>query len=91
MTRDTRIEVSPSVYARAFGEEIVLLDFGRGEYFGLDAIGAAVWRGIEAGQSLGDISDAIASQYEVQSEDAYRDIIDLVRHLQDESLVRVAC
>ena len=69
----------------------MLLDFGRGEYFGLDAIGAAVWRGIEAGHSLGEISDAIVSQYEVQAEDADRDIIELVRHLQEESLVRVAC
>jgi hypothetical protein len=91
MTRDTRIEVAPSVYARAFGEEIVLLDFGRGEYFGLDAVGAEVWRGIESGQSLGAISDAIVSRYHVQPEDAFRDILDLVRHLQDELLVRVAC
>jgi hypothetical protein len=91
MTRDTRIEVSPSVYARAFGDELVLLDFGRCEYFGLDAVGSDVWRGIAAGQSLGAISDAIVSRYQVQPDDAYRDIVDLVRHLQEELLVRVAC
>lgn len=91
MTRDTSIELSPSVYARAFGDEIVLLDFGRGEYFGLDAVGAEIWRGIEGGQSLGVIADAIASRYEVQPDEAYRDILELVQTLQDESLVRVAC
>ena len=91
MTRDTRMEVSPSVYARAFGDEIVLLDFGRGEYFGLDAVGADVWRGIEARDTLGAIADAIVSRYQVEPEAAYRDIVDLVRHLQEESLVRVAC
>ena len=36
----SRVKISPSVYARAFGEEVVLLEFGRGEYFGLDAVGA---------------------------------------------------
>ena len=91
MTRETRVEVLPSVYARPFGDEIVLLEFGRGEYFGLDVVAADVWRGIEAGQSLGAIADAIVGRYQVQPDEAYRDIIDLVRHLQDESLVRVAC
>jgi hypothetical protein len=91
MTRETRIEVSPSVYARAFGDEIVLLDFGRGEYFGLDAVAADVWRGIEAGESLGAITDAIVGRYQVEPDEAYRDIVELVRHLQDELLVRVAC
>ena len=34
----THVTISPSVYARSFGEEVVLLEFGKGEYFGLDAI-----------------------------------------------------
>ena len=91
MTRDTRIEVSPSVYARAFGDEIVLLHFGRGEYFGLDAVAADIWRGIEAGDSLGAIADAIVGRYQVQPDEAFSDILELVRHLQEESLVQVAC
>lgn len=87
ITADTRLQIPPSVYARAFGDEIVLLEFGRGDYFGLDEIGAAVWRGIERGDRLGAIADAIESTYEVRKEDALRDIVELVRDMESRGLV----
>jgi hypothetical protein len=83
----SRVTISPSVYARAFGEEVVLLEFGRGEYFGLDAIGAAVWRSFEAGHDLGTTADHIVEQYEVSREEALRDIVDLVAQLRNHELL----
>lgn len=85
----SRVTISPSVYARAFGKELVLLEFGRGEYFGLDEIGAAVWRRLEAGHDLGVTAAAIAEEYEVATEQALRDIVDLVTHMQERALVTV--
>jgi hypothetical protein len=84
-----RVRVSPSVYARAFGEELVLLDFGRGEYFGLDAIGTTIWRRLEAGDTVGGVADAVAAQFEVTRETALRDIAALVGHLREQTLVAV--
>lgn len=83
------VTVSPSVYARAFGEEVVLLEFGKGEYFGLDAIGAEIWRRIEAGEPLGAVADHIVAEYEVSREEALRDIVDLVTELRDHDLVAI--
>ncbi len=83
----SRVTISPSVYARAFGEEIVLLEFGKGEYFGLDAVGADVWTRLEAGDDLGAAADHIAAQYEVSREEALRDIVDLVAQLQIHHLI----
>lgn len=88
---DTTVHISPSVYARPFGDEIVLLDFGRGEYFGLDEVGAEIWRRLESGEPLGRIADAIVERYAVSRDDAFRDIVDLVRQMQGESLVTIAC
>lgn len=83
----TVLRVAPNVYARSFGTEVVLLDFGRGEYFGLDEIGAEVWRGIEGGNALGTIADGIAHRFTVSSEEALRDIVDLVKELREQRLV----
>lgn len=83
----SRLAASPSVYARAFGEEVVLLDFGKGEYFGLDAVGAEIWRLLEGGAALGVIADHIASNFEVGREEALRDIVDLVVQLRSHELV----
>ncbi|AKV00804.1 hypothetical protein AKJ09_07467 [Labilithrix luteola] len=84
---ERRFRISPSVYARGFGAELVLLDFGRGEYFGLDEVGAEVWRGLEAGDSLSRIVETIVSRYEVSADVALSDIHDLVAHLHDASLI----
>jgi hypothetical protein len=83
----SRVTISPSVYARVFGDEMVLLEFGKGEYFGLDAVGAAVWRRLEAGDDLGTAADHIVAEYEVDREKALRDIVDLVADLQNHDLL----
>jgi hypothetical protein len=84
---DSRVRVSPSVYARAFGEELVLLDFARGEYFGLDELGATVWRRLEAGDALGAIADLLVERYEVTRDVALADIVQLTTHLHEQLLV----
>ena len=87
LDQHSRVTVAPSVYARAFGEEIVLLDFSKGEYFGLDAIGADIGRRLEAGDDLGAAADHLVAHYDVGRAEALRDIVDLVAELQNYGLV----
>ena len=85
----SRVTISPSVYARAFGDEVVLLDFGKGEYYGLDAVGADVWRRLEAGDDLGAAADHVVRHYDVDRVEALRDILYLVTELRNHELVVV--
>jgi len=78
---------SPGVYARAFGEEIVLLQFASGEYFGLDPIAAEVWHGIEREESLGSIAARVAAVWDVDEIRAFRDIEAMVRDLREHALI----
>lgn len=84
----SRLEPSPSVYTRAFGDDIVLLDFGRGEYFGLDPIGAEIWRGVEGGKDVGAIVEDLVVRYEVQRDQAERETVALLTAMCDAALVR---
>jgi hypothetical protein len=83
----SRVTVSPSVHARPFGEELVILEFGLGEYFGLDPIGTAVWRRLAAGDDLGAVADHLVSEFEVDREQALRDVMTLVGELRDKGLL----
>ena len=85
----TRVRVAATVYSRAFGNELVLLDFGRGEYFALDEIGAEIWKRIEAGDSLGEVADAVVAAYDVSHDVALRDIFELVVDMRDRGLLTV--
>jgi len=83
----TRLRISKSVYARPFGDELVVLDFARGEYFALDEIGACVWRAIENGEPLAAIATSIAGSYDVDEAEALRDIVTLSNDLLAQNLV----
>lgn len=85
----SRVRPASGVYARPFGEELVLLEFGRGEYFALDEIGARIWRSLEAGRELVATASEIASVYDVGAEQALADILALVRDMQSRALVDV--
>ncbi|MBX3214978.1 MAG: PqqD family protein [Labilithrix sp.] len=83
----TQLRVSPRVYARAFGDEIVLLDFRAGEYFGLDTVAADVWRLLEAGETLEQVTSAIVERYDVTRETALEDIARLVDDMRGNGLI----
>lgn len=85
----TRVRLAPSVYARPFGNETVLLEFGRGEYFALDEIGTEVWTRLERGASLGEIAADIAGTYEVSEAAALADIVTLVEDMRARALIEV--
>lgn len=87
LSPDARVRIAPSVYARAFGSEIILLEFHRGEYYGLDEIGAEIWRLLENGSTLAAAADAMVARYEVTREEALRDIVALVERMKEGSLV----
>ena len=52
--------VPSHVLSRSFGDETVLLDLRREEYFSLDAVGTRVWRLLVEGESLRTIVDRIS-------------------------------
>jgi hypothetical protein len=83
------VAVSSRVYSRELGDEIVLLDFGRGEYFGLDEAGALVWKTAEAGGTLADAVTAITARFAAERARVEADVIALAAELIDEGLIQV--
>lgn len=76
-----RLRPAPSIHTRMFDGELVILDLERGEYFALDAIGSALWTGLVAGQSVGDIAKTIVAEYDVSLERATADLEELAGEL----------
>ncbi len=67
--------------------EAVLLDLDSERYFGLNAVGTAVWRGLSEGRPLADIVEDLTPRYAVDAERLASDIAALVAHLQAEGLL----
>ncbi len=81
MNPGARFEVAQDVHVRAFHDELVLLDLGRGEYFSLDAVGAKIWDGLRNGRSVGEVVTGVAASYDTDVAQVEADVKRLVDEL----------
>ncbi len=90
ITKNSRFGVPRHVYARTFGDELVLLDFGRGDYFGLGDVGAVMWSTFEQGGSIGDAVARVVSTFDgAEPPQVERDLVDLASDLLQQGLLTV--
>lgn len=67
--------------------ENVILDLDEGVYYGLDPVGAQIWKGIEEPSTVGEVASDIAGEYDVSEERCMRDVISLLEDLQENGLI----
>jgi hypothetical protein len=87
MNLSAKITVPEHVLARQVGDETVILDLQNGHYYGLDLVGVRMWQLMTAGQTLSEVCDVIATEYDVPREVLERDVLELVRSLIDAKLI----
>ena len=85
---DTKYQRSPDVVAREILGEMILVpirqDVGDMEsIFTLNDTAAYIWSQLDGEQTLGEIRDLVASEYQVSAEQAQADLLDLVSQLED--------
>ena len=84
------VDVHPDVVWREIEGEIVLLHLTTGLYYGLDEIGAAIWRHLmEAGMSLETVRDRLIAEFEGDPAAIERDLLELVARLSDARLLSI--
>ncbi len=76
-----RVRPTRAVHAREFDGEMVLLNLEKGEYFGLDELGARLWRGLEMGKSVSEIALQIAPDHDVEPDRLLTDLVALTDEL----------
>ena len=74
MTTPKRVKPSADVHVREFDGELVLLDLRGGDYFGLDAIGKALWVGLLEGLSVHEVALRLVEEYDVTIDVLERDL-----------------
>lgn len=85
----TVVVVASNLVACELGEDVAILNVATGVYYGLDAVGARVWKLLKGPSTVGDIRDAIVCAYDVDAERCERDLIVLVEKLHAEGLVEL--
>jgi hypothetical protein len=73
-----KLVIRPHVHARAFDAELVIVDLDRGEYYGLNPVGARVWERFAAGLTLEQVVAVVVQDFDVDALTAERDVMRIV-------------
>jgi len=83
------VSVAPDVLGSELGSEVVMLSLHDGTYYGLDDVGAEVWRLIQTPTTIGRIVTTLVELYDVDARRCRTDVVSLVTVLRDRRLVEV--
>jgi hypothetical protein len=86
---DSTVVAAESQVSSDLGEEVAILDFKAGVYYGLDDVGARVWQLVQQPKKVCEIRNALLEEYEVEPDRCERDLIALLRRLADEELIEM--
>ena len=75
--------------ACSLGEDVAILSTRNGVYYGLDPIGARVWKLLQEPRSVDEICLTLLDEYEVGAERCEADLFDLLQRLSVEGLIEV--
>ena len=70
-------------------DEAAILNLKTGIYFGLNEVGAWVWRLIQQPRTVAEIRAAMLAEFEVAPDDCQRDLQALLRDLAQHQLIEV--
>jgi hypothetical protein len=71
------------------GGEEVILDLKSGTYFGLDAVGAHIWRLIQEPVSFSQLTELLISEYEVEQSQCESALTEFLTDLFNHGLVEI--
>jgi hypothetical protein len=72
-----RVRVVGDVHVREFDNELVILDLAKGDYFGVNELGAKLWQGLEKGKSCAEIATELVADYEVSEARLVADLVSM--------------
>ena len=84
-----RFTVSSRIVSRAVGDETVILDLESGTYFGLDQVGARMWKLLGEGRSIDETCDVLLGEYAVERDRLETDLVTLADQLIGRKLLEI--
>lgn len=82
------VQVAPDQLSCDLSGEAAILNLSNGVYYGLDPLGARIWSLLQEPRSVATIRDTILAEYDVMPERCEQDLLDLLRKLQLEGLIK---
>jgi len=87
--RSTVVVIKDQVSCDLSGEAAIL-NLKSGVYFGLNAVGASIWKLIQEPKTVKEIQEALLEEYDVDPDRCEQDILELLQELSTNGLIEIA-
>lgn len=87
-TESTRIVRNEELPTGEIDGELVALDLDRGDCFGLDRVGAAIWGLAAEPRSVGEIAEALVETHDVERSQCVADLLPFIDDMIEAGLLR---
>ena len=83
------VAIARDVLGSEIGSEVVMLNLHDGTYYGLDDVGAEIWRLIQTPTTIDGIVTALVRTYDVDANRCRTDAIALLENLAERGLIEI--
>jgi hypothetical protein len=90
LSPNTIVTAASDQVSCAVGNESVILGIKNSVYYGLNEVGASVWKLLLQKQmTIAELRDSLLEEYEVEKDLCERDLVGLLEKMQAEGLIQV--
>lgn len=89
VTEHSTVVASVRQVSSDLGGEAVILQLESGVYYGVNAVGAAIWALVREPRTVNEIQEAILAEFAVDAERCLKDVMAILRQFETEGLIEV--
>lgn len=89
ITPQTIVSQSSEIMATNLDDKLVMMSISQGEYYSLESVGARIWNLIEKPVSISDLCIDLAKEFEVNSEECKREVLEFITKLLQMEIVKI--
>jgi hypothetical protein len=86
---DTFVVASAEQASADLGDEAAILNLKDGVYYGLDPVGARIWKFIQTPRTVREVRDALLEEYDVEADRCEEELIALLQQLAKNDLIDI--
>lgn len=84
------VRVSSNQVSSDLNGEAAILNLKTGTYFGLDPVGATIWRLIAQPRTVESVREAMLERFDVDPGRCERDLLELLSQLNEQGLIEIS-
>lgn len=85
----SKVKIASTAHEAEAGDELMVLGFESGDYFGVNPIGADIWKLVKESIVVSDLIDQLLQEYEVDRDTCQHHTLAFLNELKERSLLEV--